>query len=334
MDEKVLKEAQKSFIRARVQLSYTRPFWAYLVMKLEPKWEEDIDGLYTATDGRYMFINAVKFLALDRRETETILVHEAAHCASGHFERIGSRDPMLWNLAGDIWIANMQEADGFKLIRVQEEFFAKQGINRTKYRDMPTEEIYDALCQNKSKGKEGKDGKDHWQGKCGCYKKPAKVEDKKAIEGDWKRNVIEASQLPGSKPGAWQELIEAALPKPPFTLKLYEYLNRGLGGETDWAHLNRRYIYRGQYMPTDTRIVMGRVAWVCDTSGSMCKEQLALAFGYFRGFRAEHPCMADLILSAMLGLVTIRPMKNGRNCPLNSKLKAEAELVSMLRLNC
>jgi len=40
---------------------------------------------------------------------------------------------------------------------------------------------------------------------------------------------------------------------------------------------------------------MGRVAWICDTSGSMGQAELKQAFGFFRGFREEHPCQADLV---------------------------------------
>jgi predicted metal-dependent peptidase len=85
------------------------------------------------------------------------------------------------------------------------------------------------------------------------------------------------------------------MPKLPFHLKLYEYLNRGIGGEVQWETLNRRYIHRRLYLPSETKVVMGEVVFAVDTSGSMGQEQLSLAFGYVRTFRQEHPCKMHVI---------------------------------------
>jgi predicted metal-dependent peptidase len=85
------------------------------------------------------------------------------------------------------------------------------------------------------------------------------------------------------------------MPKPPWNLKLFEYLTRGFGGDSSFDTFNRRYLWQGMYLPCDTKQVMGEIAVAVDTSGSMSSEQLSLAFGYIRAFREQHPCKLHLI---------------------------------------
>lgn len=303
MDEKLKEQAQKRVIAARIQLMSSHPFWAHLVLKMPLRWLEDVPGGLSCTDGESMFIAPERFLALSQKEQCTVLVHEAGHCVAGHLARRGSRDHMRFNLAGDIYLANMQEADRFQLVAAQEQMFKQMGINRGDYKNMSTEEIYEKMpqfnqpSQGQGSGKagQGQGQGDYWQGG-GCYHEAASSSKRSELEAKWKQAVIEAGQIAGNAPGAWRELVEAATPKPPFHLKLFEYLQKGMGGDPEWAHLSRRHIWRGEYLPTDTRIVMSNIAVAVDTSGSMSsQDQLPLAFGYIRAFREEHPCVLDLI---------------------------------------
>lgn len=303
LDKALTDRAQLEFIRARVNLMQSNPFYAHLVMKLHLEWMEDVPGGLSATDGKHILIAPEPFCRLNAEERRTVLVHEVLHCAAGHLFRRGNRDAFKWNLAGDVYIANMLEAERFSLLQIQEEFFRnKLKINRAQYRDMTTDEIYEKLPDPpKSKGKgQGKGsgsgtGHEHWQGG-GCYHEAKDVGERSQAEAEWKQNVIEAGQLAGNAPGAWRELVKAAMPRPPFHLKLFEYLSRGLGGDTSWDSLNRRYLWQGLYLPNDTKVVMGEIAIAVDTSGSMDSQtQLREAFGYIRAFREAHPCQLHLI---------------------------------------
>jgi predicted metal-dependent peptidase len=309
--EEVKTKAQTAFIRARISLMQSNPFWAHLVMKLPLVWLDDVEQGLSATDGANMYINPAAFIELSKDEQKGVLVHEVLHCAAGHLFRVGARDRMLWNIAGDIYIANLLETDGFTVIQRQKDNFAKMGIPPfDTFKGDITETIYHKLEQIAQKQAGGGKGKGkgqsqagngqcpihgpHWNGS-GCYREPAQGTAAQS-ESQWRQNVIEAGQMAGNAPGAWSELVRAAMPKVPFSLKLYEYLNRGMGGDTSFDSFNRRYLWQGLYLPMDTRQVMGRIAWVNDTSGSMGKAQLEQAFGYGRAFREQHPCQFDLIL--------------------------------------
>lgn len=296
MEDKVRRDAETAFIRARIHLLTHRPFYAHLTMRLKLEWLEDVPGGLSATDGESLFINPVEFTKLPKAQQVTCLVHEVLHCACGHLWRKGSRDAMQWNMAADIAIDNIIHADGFEpgpWEASRESWLRKHYQSFKDYNGQVAEVIYDKLPKMPPQMQCGCGG----NGQGGCFKDKSggSAADKSKAEADWKAAVISAGQLAGKQPGAWQELVKAAMPRPPFHLKLFEYLNRGLGGDTDWGVLNRRQMWRGMYLPTETRTVMGRVAWVTDTSASMSSEQLKLAFGYFRGFRDQHPCVADLI---------------------------------------
>jgi predicted metal-dependent peptidase len=311
IDKAVADKAQVAFIRARLQLLNKHPFWAHLVLKLRLEWMEDVLFGISCTDGERLMIQADNYLKLSGPEQVAVLVHEAAHCAMLHLSRCGARDLMQFNIAGDVYIANMLEAEGFQNLKGGELALQSLGIDRSQFKNMTTEQIYDKLPFKRQQGGGGSGkgtgkgksqgqgaGQPHWNSgdsKCGCFKPAKDQAEAGSREREWRQAVVEAGQMAGDKAGAWKELVDAAMPKLPFHLKLWEYLERGLGGDSDWTVLNRKHIYRGQYMPSEVRQVMGRVVWVADTSGSMGQAELAQAFGFFRSFREEHPCKADLV---------------------------------------
>lgn len=304
LDDKVVKQAQTAFIRARIQLLQSNPFYAHLVMKLPLQWMDE-PGQLSKTDGSTLYINPETYLTLTKGEQVSVLVHEVLHCAALHLHRVGGRDGMRWNVAGDVYIANVLEADGLESVQLSEQFMVSQGIKREQFKTMTTEQIYEKLPplkQSPSGGGKGKGqpqsgcGHQHWNGEGGCYKEPATSQERSQQEQQWRQNVIEAGQVAGNTAGAWNELVKAAMPKPPFHVPLLEFLHRGLGGDTDWSLLNRRFLYRGMYIPQEYTQVMGEIAIAVDTSGSMDTEsQLKLAFGYIRAFREEHACKLHLI---------------------------------------
>lgn len=301
-DKKLLDRAHACVIRARLQLIRERPFYAHLVMKLKLEWGDEDKVPLSCTDGRTLMINPKTFVTLTAREHVSVLVHEVLHCAWGHFARINGRDPERWNDANDINISNTLRQEGFESIKGNDAYLMEHGYDVRSFQGMTSEDIYAKLPQKKNKRRYGSGSGDksckghkHWNGEGGCYKKPQSVSESSKLESEWRTNVHEAAQMAGNAPGAWQELVKAATPKTPFHLKLYEYLNRGLGGETTWEVLNRRQIYRGMYLPSDTKIVMGEVVIAVDTSGSMSSEQLQKAFSYIRGFREAHPCKCHII---------------------------------------
>jgi len=220
-DEATTKAAMTAFIRSRIQLMQSRPFWAHLVMKMPLEWTDATS--YSCTDGTRLMINPEGFLKLSKGEQVSCLVHEVLHCVALHLTRRGSRDAEMFNIAGDIYIANTLEAERFDSIQVSEQIFAAMGIRRGYYAGMNTEAIYDKLPKpprqpqgGQGQG-QGQGGCQHWQGQGGCYQEPkdGNSATRSVQEQQWRQNVIEAGQLAGNESGVCQELIKAAMPKPP-----------------------------------------------------------------------------------------------------------------------
>src|SRR6516225_10265738 len=224
-DKSTLDAAQTAFIRARITLMASNPFYAHLVMKMPLMWMENVPGGVSATDGTSLIINPNAYVKLSKQEQVSVLVHEVLHCAAGHLFRRGSRDGMRWNIAGDIYIANIIEADHLAPIAISEQFLAQFGDRRA-FASMTTDQIYDALpAQPQGKGKsksqgqgdEQGDGHGHWQ-EGGCYHECKDTAERSQKDAQWKQAVIEAGQVAGQASGAWRELVKAAMPKLPFHL--------------------------------------------------------------------------------------------------------------------
>src|SRR2546428_4895865 len=114
LDEKVKRDAEQAFIRARIWLLSMRPFYAHLALRLKLRWLEDVPSGLSATDGESLFINPVEFAKLAKGAQVRTVVHEVLHCAMGHIWRRGSRDPQRWNMAADIAGDTVPDADSFE----------------------------------------------------------------------------------------------------------------------------------------------------------------------------------------------------------------------------
>ncbi len=151
-----------------------------------------------ATDGFYLYYNRDFIDRCSLDETKFVVAHEVMHNVYDHFERRLKRDPRLYNMAGD-YVINLElkdltigsfpssdvmtdpkflellkELDPSAFKKYQKEFRGKPGVLcEEKYRDMPTEEVYDLLFKDQEKNGEGSecshdmhiDGSDDGDGK-------------------------------------------------------------------------------------------------------------------------------------------------------------------------
>ena len=112
-----------------------------------------------ATDGRHIFINPKFTEPMSDRQVRFVMCHEIMHNVMGHFDRINSRDPELWNIAADLEINPLLVDES--LLTKDELVNGLHGLYDEKYLGMSAETIYDALLkdpqmQNKMKAKGNK----------------------------------------------------------------------------------------------------------------------------------------------------------------------------------
>jgi len=84
-----------------------------------------------------------------------VIMHEILHCLNNHHERIGNRDPHLWNVACDYAInplmldENDKPLEGLDFPR--NEKGEREGLFEKKYEGMKAEDIYDDLLEEAKK---------------------------------------------------------------------------------------------------------------------------------------------------------------------------------------
>ena len=137
-------------VTARIALLLKHPFFGNLATRL--KLVNADDWCPTAgTDGRHFYYNTKFIDSLTPREAEFLFGHEVLHNVFEHMlVRIGDRDPMLWNIAAD-YAVNQILVEG----KIGEMPKGKKGENKgfqdDKYKDWPSERIYDELYKTAKK---------------------------------------------------------------------------------------------------------------------------------------------------------------------------------------
>ncbi len=120
--------------RLRLMLDY--PFFGSLALTLEHK--ENINIGTCCTDGKTLQYNPEFIAGLTPNEKLFLYLHEICHIILGHSVRRNSRDPKLWNIAGDHAV-NL-------LLRESVDLPQPQGaLCNTDYANLSSEEIYTKL---------------------------------------------------------------------------------------------------------------------------------------------------------------------------------------------
>ena len=208
-------------------------FLGSLMCSLEFKWDESIPT--SGTDGTNLLWNPDRFkgLPLDSRKTD--LCHELWHVALLHPLRRGARDHEIWNIACDIRIDLLLEAQGFT-------FEGIGGVDRDKkYKDWVEEDIYDDLIKNPPPKK-----------KCTCASHS--MPDSKQLQQALINSVVQAMHQAviagqaGSLPGQIKETLNKFLePVIPWQTVLMQFFTDLLEEDYTWSRPNRRY--EDMYLP-------------------------------------------------------------------------------------
>lgn len=159
-----------SNMRARLLLD--SPWFGALAMRLQII---EVPGLGTmAVDGTNLFFDPEFLTGKTDREIIAVVAHEVMHCACRHMYRRGDRDPELFNMACDYAINPILKKTGFTL--------PDGALLDPQYDDMPAEQIYSRLMQQRQKS-----GNGNGPGKpcpTGEFRDPPKPESKPGKDKD------------------------------------------------------------------------------------------------------------------------------------------------------
>jgi predicted metal-dependent peptidase len=269
------------------------PFFGSLLLKCSFKVDKDL-RYPAANDGRKtILINPDEFMAMEARDRVFTLAHEAGHLAFLTFQRLGGRNPRLWNVATDcvinyiLLMSNISASEKLVKSIITPKLLEKlTGVDEEKIAKMSADQIYNLLMPQ-IKGGKG-DGDEHGEpipipGGC-SHDEYATKDGKKdgAGGGDeeiteyWKRAVAEAHDFAksiGKLPVGAEIVLEILRPKVNWRALLRQAILQGPGLQvvTTWKRPHRKI---PNDLPGYTRLVVPNVWTMVDTSGSMVGEHL------------------------------------------------------------
>jgi len=265
-------------VKSKVFLGKNAAFLGPLMCSMNFMWTCDIAT--ACTNGILLQWNPRFFLKTKPLVRGTVLKHELWHPALLHMLRRGTRDPYLWNLAGDIVINNMLDNDG-------DSFDGLKPWMDHQYDDMPTEAVYEELVQRRDDELEDlvkKFGKELWghkdeetgEGDAGDIVEAENGGDAKSIEHTIVNSVVSAQHSAtmsggaGDMPGEVSVTLKKFLsPKLPWERILHNFFNELANMDYTWHRPNRRY--QDMYLPSlqDDRQGLDHILFLEDVSGSI-----------------------------------------------------------------
>jgi predicted metal-dependent peptidase len=211
--------------------------------------------------------------------------------------RRGSREPGVWNMAGDFVINNM-------LIRenVGTRITAVDILADRKYEGMTADEVYDDLMANatvikmpfdehlemdgEGEGSGDGDGDQEGNGKGKPKFKKLTEEEKKALRDEWREAVIQAAKSAGAgnTPGDIERLVKD-ITAPVMDLKdlLRIQFSGSVKSDYTWMRPNRKAWHTGAVMPGQLPGEELDIVVALDASGSICDRMLSDFLGMVQG---------------------------------------------------
>ncbi len=230
-------------------------FLGSLMCSLNFNWSRDLPT--AGTDGIELVWNPDYFKSLPVESRSTDLQHELWHVAFLHSARRGTRNPEIWNIACDIKIDLMLEAEGCTFVGIN-------GVPRDKkYVGWVEEDIYDDLINNNPPVNM----------KCTCCASEMPLTDQTiqatvnaVVQAVHQAKVGGAGNIPGNIETMLKEFLEPVIP---WQVVLMNFFTDLLDEDYSWKRPNRRY--QEMYLPSrftdDGRLE--HLMYFLDVSGSI-----------------------------------------------------------------
>lgn len=242
------------------------------------------------TDGQKIYWSRRFVSSLTLPTVAFALAHEVCHPMLLHLQRIYehgvsgpnwtpkadshgrliSRDPTLWNMAGDYLINAMLKEAGFSVwdrALLSDTYSISKGWT--------TEKVYEDLLQQvPPKGGKGKGKPVDMDGMGPDLVEPDPSTDMQAEAEEWKDRIVRAAAIArsrGNLPGSIEALVrEYTEPVYPVYLLLERYVDSVLRDEDySWARPHPHYLPHGIILPSAYSDRVSRVDLWYDTSGSV-----------------------------------------------------------------
>ena len=259
-------------VKAKAFMNKNSAFLAPILCNMRFEWTDRIPT--AETDGVDLRWNPNWFQKMVMGARVTVLLHEIWHIARLHSLRRGSRDPLWWNYACDIWINNMLEDENNSFEGIENCWKDQQ------YRGLVEEEIYDRIYNPNNKQTPpptGSFGDDGGAGDLGNQGQEISNQQKQELLSvvTMAAHSAKMSSSPGSIPGDTEQILTQFLkPVVPWQQLLHRFFNDMLTTDYTWRRPNRRFddIYLPSTYQDDGRLE--HLMYFMDVSGSITQKDL------------------------------------------------------------
>ena len=289
------REEQREQIRQRLQrfkmdMMKQYPFYGDIMMHIPLR--EDSTIRTAMTNGREIRYNPDFFAGLEPGQCNYVLLHEVMHILLLHWKRIGSRQPLLWNIACDFMVNGILDRMRWEMQHKGIAFARPPaGCFMDRYNYPSAEEAYAQLRQENNNveqityyGKHVKhrpaDLADARDSKSGALQETDAEETEKQLR-ELVRETIErrGEKGTGSLGGIPAEILKLGIVKTkrlPWDKLLYEFLQEREDEESSYLTPERKYIHMDLIVPGcgHTEDELGEIWAFIDTSGSIADNEL------------------------------------------------------------
>lgn len=297
---------EQRILKARIRLSLKHPFLAAAVMRLPIKDATNMAWCETmSTDGYHIFFSKNWVSELKDDEIQGVIAHEVLHVIFGHSDRKGNRDRHKWNVACDLAINLLLDAESQAL--------PMSGLLDKRYKGMSADQIYVVLPNTKNSGgnsfqarqkdlvnttRQSMRGSHQMGSEIGAdlldpddtLIRPLQDSDvpDEQSRRELRRHLIDEmlSSLHGDSPAMIRHEIGLAKSN---TINWQSMLRSWLTEKvkSDWSTypFAKKHIWRGFYLPSIGIQAPGHIIFAIDTSGSMSQEDIADIAAEIRALR-------------------------------------------------
>ena len=263
---------EERFVKSRVKLLKSSPFFGTILLHTEYKIDESIET--AATDGTTLLLNEEWMCKQTEEHFSGVLLHEVLHMALNHVDRTNDLDDLMTaNIAADIVVNGIIKDNKISL--------PKEAIYDDDLKHLGVREIYSILKDKQSKDENYLKDKYGEEDVNECLRKEKQTgssdrESKEANKEKWKNIINKAKTIAKMKQagvkGSGMARVFKELLEPTINWKdaLYKYITQS---RADFEGYDRRFVHDGMYID-DVGGNKVHVAAFVDTSGSVDEELL------------------------------------------------------------
>jgi predicted metal-dependent peptidase len=257
--------------KAKTKLIFDQPFFATLSMNLPWVRNDTLDPPTMATDGETIYWHGDFVQKSSHEELVFVVCHEIYHCVFQHIPRLGTRDPLKWNIATDVVINDLLKTDNIGTMpagAIDMSQLAQAGKHLA-------EEVYNLLPDNPSgKGRNGTNGKPLDQ----MMPASGSQADQTAKANAMKVKVAQAAQaakMCGKLSAGLERIVgEVLQPKVDWRDVLRRFVAVRAKTETSFCRPKRRFAAEDIYLPSKSGETLGQLLIAVDCSGSIGQREL------------------------------------------------------------